>query len=119
MVFPWGVYTNGAVELGVVLNSRAFWVWSTVLTLILVILWIANAFASIVGVSNGKLLELDRGWRAMYYMHSAEEEKEAAGQDHQQSDGGGQVNGHHRGSGGPASLARRNGNGSDLRQRDR
>jgi len=30
MVFPWGVYTNAAVQLGVVLNSRAFWVWQTV-----------------------------------------------------------------------------------------
>ncbi|KAK3679664.1 Plasma membrane sulfite pump involved in sulfite metabolism [Recurvomyces mirabilis] len=77
LVFPWGVYTNAAVQLGVVLNSRAFWVWSTVLALILVILWLGNAFASCFGVVTGKVLGLDKGWGGKYYTSSAEEEKEA------------------------------------------
>lgn len=73
MVFPWGVFTNGAVELGVVLNSRTFNIWSTILTVLLVMIWLANAGGTLVGVFNGKLLNLDRGWRAQYF-----EKKEAA-----------------------------------------
>ena len=70
------MYTNGAIQLGVVLNSRAFWVWSTTLTLLLVILWLLNAAASLLGVANGQLLDLNRGWGAKYYTQSAEEEKQ-------------------------------------------
>lgn len=120
MVFPWGVYTNAAVELGVVLDSRAFWVWSTVLTLMLVILWLANAFASVYGSANGKLLELPRGWGATYYSSGAEDEKGAAqagnGDQSGRSDGkrneeeGGLSNGTNGSSGGTDGT---------LRQRDR
>lgn len=64
------------MQLGnVVLNSQAFNIWSTILTVILVILWLALFFATATGVVNGKLLELDRGWRANYYKSSAEIEK--------------------------------------------
>lgn len=127
MVFPWGVYTNGAVELGVILNSRAFWVWSTVLLLLLLVLWLANVFASIVGVANGKLLELDRGWGGTYYSHNVEEEKEGEGEGRQQQqpNGGGQPEGQKVGDL-PQDLLQQNGNGSHyagltsgLRQRDR
>ncbi|KAK5130042.1 hypothetical protein LTR08_002516 [Meristemomyces frigidus] len=86
LVFPWGVYTNAAVQLGnVVLNSRAFWVWSTILTLLLVIIWLANLFAMVVGTFNGTLLELDRGWKAEYYESGAEHEKRESQQSQQQN----------------------------------
>lgn len=81
IVFPWGVYTNGAVQLGVVLNSRAFWVWQTVLLLLLICIWLANVAATFIGVLNGHVLNLDRGWNGKYYSSSAEEEKEWYGQD--------------------------------------
>lgn len=116
MVFPWGVYTNGAVELGVVLNSRAFWVWSTVLLLLMLVLWFGNALATIIGVANGKLVNLDRGWKGTYYSHSAEEEKESSGGDKKQPSNAGQAN----------VLQQQNGSQGDggreangLRQRDR
>jgi hypothetical protein len=51
-----------------------------------VILWLAVFFATVVGVLNGKLLSLDRGWRAAYYESSAESEKEQ--QEKQQHDSG-------------------------------
>lgn len=76
MVFPWGVFTNAAVQLGVVLHSRAFWIWSAILTVILVIIWLANSLATVVGVCNGKVLGLDRGWRAEYCVELEEEDKD-------------------------------------------
>lgn len=39
-------------------------------------LWLAVFFATVVGVLNGKMLGLDRGWRAVYHESSAESEKE-------------------------------------------
>lgn len=75
------------MQLGnVVLNSQAFNIWSTILTVILVIFWLALFFATAIGVVNGKLLELDRGWRASYYKSSAEIEKHQ--QETTQHDGG-------------------------------
>ncbi|KAL0934816.1 malic acid transport [Colletotrichum truncatum] len=47
LVFPWGVYTNAAVQLGKILDSRAFKVWSTCLALVLVIIWIFNVTMTI------------------------------------------------------------------------
>ena len=114
------MYTNGAIQLGLVLNSRAFWVWSTVLTLLLVIIWLMNAFASILGIANGKLLGLDRGWRATYYTHSAEEEKQEQGQDESQEreDGSGNEGSEGQGSN-DAEWKGVNGNSGSMRQRDR
>lgn len=40
------------------------------------ILWLAVFLATVVGVLNGKMLGLDRGWRAVYHESSAESEKE-------------------------------------------
>jgi hypothetical protein len=61
------------------------------LTILLVILYLAVFFATLVGVFNGKLMSLDRGWRAVYYESSAESEKEQqekqqqeSGQDHEE-----------------------------------
>lgn len=61
-----GVYTNAAIEFGISLPSKAFNIWSTVLTTLLVILWLLNMGASITGLLSGKLLGLGRGWRATY-----------------------------------------------------
>ena len=69
-----GVYTVGAIELGVVLESRAFRVWSTVLALLLVLLWLANAVSTLLGVVKGQVLGLDRGWRATYPLERSHEQ---------------------------------------------
>ena len=61
-----GVYANAAIEFGTVLPSRAFDVWSTVLVVLLIILWLLNTAASITGVANGKVLGLKQGWRGRY-----------------------------------------------------
>ncbi|CAK4017508.1 voltage-dependent anion channel [Lecanosticta acicola] len=75
LVFPWGVYTNAAVELGMILDSVAFNVWSTVLTVLLVLLWLVNAAATIAGLLNGKLLGLEKGWRGVYLDEVKEDEE--------------------------------------------
>ena len=61
------MYTNAAVELGRLLDSEAFKVWSTVLALLLVIIWLVNTIFTIQGVITGKLLGLNRGWRRVVY----------------------------------------------------
>ncbi|KAF6814682.1 malic acid transport [Colletotrichum sojae] len=47
LVFPWGVYTNAAIQLGKLLDSRAFKVWSTCLAAMLVVIWLANVFMTL------------------------------------------------------------------------
>ncbi|KAI9880621.1 MAG: hypothetical protein M1830_001972 [Pleopsidium flavum] len=59
LVFPWGVYTNAAVQLGKLMDSAAFKVWSTVLTVLLVIIWVVNATLTAKGALSGKLLGLN------------------------------------------------------------
>ena len=93
IIFPWGVYTNAAVQLGVVLNSIAFWYVSTILAVFLVIFWLANAGASVLGIANGKVLGLDKGWRGTYWSSSAEQEKEAAESGGQSAVNGSAANG--------------------------
>ena len=51
-----GVYTNAAVQLGKLLDSPAFRVWSTVLAIMLVIIWLACAAFTLKGVFLGTLL---------------------------------------------------------------
>ncbi|KAL7807171.1 voltage-dependent anion channel [Trichoderma aethiopicum] len=63
IVFPWGVYTNAAVQLGKLLDSRAFKVWSTALAIMLVIAWLWNMAMSLRGVVRGSMLGLDHGWK--------------------------------------------------------
>lgn len=63
LVFPWGVYTNCAVELGKTLDSPAFAVWSTALLLMLVIIAIVLILFTIKGIITGKILGLENGWR--------------------------------------------------------
>ncbi|PYI03177.1 hypothetical protein BO78DRAFT_432351 [Aspergillus sclerotiicarbonarius CBS 121057] len=67
LVFPWGVYTNAAVELGKAMDSSAFKVWSTVLLLLLLIIWIVNHILTIKGLITGRILSLQYGWRVGHY----------------------------------------------------
>lgn len=57
------MYTNAAVQLGKLLDSAAFKVWSTALAIILVIIWLLNMFMTIKGVISGSLLGMDKGWK--------------------------------------------------------
>ncbi|KAJ5982329.1 hypothetical protein N7451_012429 [Penicillium sp. IBT 35674x] len=63
VVFPWGVYTNAAVELGKIMDSPAFKVWSTALLLILLMITVVNHIFTVKGLISGKLLGLKHGWR--------------------------------------------------------
>jgi hypothetical protein len=55
-----GVYTNAAVQLGKLLDSAAFKVWSTVLAVLLVVVWLWNVFQTIWGLYDGSLIGKDR-----------------------------------------------------------
>ncbi|KAF7183746.1 hypothetical protein CNMCM7691_004096 [Aspergillus felis] len=68
-----GVYTNCAVQLGNIMASPAFDVWSTALLLMLVIIAIVNTLFTIKGIFTGKVLGLEHGWRKQAY----QEDKEA------------------------------------------
>ncbi|KAL4924254.1 putative malic acid transport protein [Aspergillus undulatus] len=63
LIFPWGVYTNGAVQLGKLMDSPAFDVWSTALLLMLVVMWIVVNVLTLKGIATGKILGLENGWR--------------------------------------------------------
>ncbi|KAJ5488785.1 hypothetical protein N7539_003675 [Penicillium diatomitis] len=58
LVFPIGVYTNAAVQLGSIMDSTAFKVSSTMLTILLLIVWIVNHIFTIKNLFGGKLLGL-------------------------------------------------------------
>jgi len=58
-----GVYTNAAVQLGKLLDSPAFRVWSTVLAIMLVIIWLACAAFTLKGVFLGTLLGHQKVWK--------------------------------------------------------
>ncbi|KAL4781119.1 voltage-dependent anion channel [Aspergillus varians] len=63
LIFPWGVYTNAAVELGKLMDSPAFNVWSTALLLMLLVLWaVVNAF-TLKGIVTGRIFGLEEGWK--------------------------------------------------------
>jgi len=63
LVFPWGVYINGAIHIGKLLDSDAFRIWAAILTISLTILWLLCTAFTIKGVINGSLLGLEHGWR--------------------------------------------------------
>lgn len=67
-----GVYTNGAVQLGKIMDSPAFKVWSTALLLILLVLWFMNQIFTVKGIITGVALGLDHGWRWRYLPESAD-----------------------------------------------
>ncbi|KAJ5774148.1 C4-dicarboxylate transporter/malic acid transport protein [Penicillium paradoxum] len=63
VVFPWGVFTNAAVEFGKIMDSAAFAVVSTALLLLLLVIWITIQILTLKGIFTGRLLGLDHGWR--------------------------------------------------------
>ncbi|KFY39510.1 hypothetical protein V494_03943 [Pseudogymnoascus sp. VKM F-4513 (FW-928)] len=67
LVFPWGVYTNACVQLGKLLDSPAFSVWSAILAITLVIIWIVNMVLTTKGLITGKLVGLEHGWGGEAY----------------------------------------------------
>ncbi|KAL4806053.1 voltage-dependent anion channel [Aspergillus unguis] len=69
LIFPWGVYTNAAVQLGTLMDSPAFYVWSTALLLMLLILWIINSIFTIKGIITGTIFSLEKGWRVPKTKH--------------------------------------------------
>lgn len=56
LLFPWGTYTNSAIQLGKILGSPAFRVFSIILTVCLVIFALVNMAFTVRGVWNGSLL---------------------------------------------------------------
>ncbi|KFY49100.1 hypothetical protein V495_00748 [Pseudogymnoascus sp. VKM F-4514 (FW-929)] len=67
LVFPWGVYTNACIELGKLLDSPAFSVWSAALTVTLVVIWIVNMVLTVKGLITGKVVGLEHGWDGEAY----------------------------------------------------
>ncbi|KAJ5675951.1 hypothetical protein N7462_008848 [Penicillium macrosclerotiorum] len=63
LIFPWGVFTNAAVEFGKIMDSPAFAVVSTGLLLILLLLWLVVQGLTIKGIITGRIFGLDRGWK--------------------------------------------------------
>lgn len=55
------------MELGKLLDSDAFKVWSTALTIILVIIWLVLMALTIWGIFTGSLLGLEHGWKRSAY----------------------------------------------------
>ncbi|TLD16745.1 uncharacterized protein PgNI_01173 [Pyricularia grisea] len=56
LVFPWGTYTNAAIQLGKILGSPAFRIFSTILTFCLFIITLINLMFTVWGLWNGSLL---------------------------------------------------------------
>ena len=61
------MYTNGAVQLGKIMDSPAFKVWSTALLLLLLVICIIVHIFTIKGLLTGRILGLAHGWRADAY----------------------------------------------------
>ncbi|KAJ5960125.1 C4-dicarboxylate transporter/malic acid transport protein [Penicillium vulpinum] len=66
VVFPWGTFTNAAVEFGKLMKSPAFDVFSTALLLLLVIIWLIIQILTVKGIVTGRIFGLDHGWRKRY-----------------------------------------------------
>ncbi|KAJ5923438.1 C4-dicarboxylate transporter/malic acid transport protein [Penicillium verhagenii] len=62
IIFPWGVFTNAAVELGKIMDSPAFAVVSTGLLLIMLVMWIVNQVLTLRGILTGRILGVEH-WR--------------------------------------------------------
>ncbi|KAJ5681983.1 C4-dicarboxylate transporter/malic acid transport protein [Penicillium maclennaniae] len=63
LIFPWGVFTNAAVEFGKIMGSPAFAVMSTALLLILLVMWFTVQVLTVKGVFTGRILGLEHGWK--------------------------------------------------------
>ncbi|KAJ5039649.1 hypothetical protein NUH16_009435 [Penicillium rubens] len=66
VVFPWGTFTNAAVEFGRIMDSPAFDVFSTALLLLLVLMWVVIQIFTLKGIVTGRVFGLDHGWRKRY-----------------------------------------------------
>ncbi|KAJ5615885.1 hypothetical protein N7537_000999 [Penicillium hordei] len=66
VVFPWGTFTNAAVEFGRLMDSPAFNVFSTALLLLLVLMWVIIQILTLKGIVTGRVLGLDHGWKKRY-----------------------------------------------------
>ncbi|KAJ5579740.1 uncharacterized protein N7459_005725 [Penicillium hispanicum] len=62
LIFPWGVFTNAAVEFGKIMASPAFAVVSTALLVVLVLMWAVNQILTVKGIITGRILGLECGW---------------------------------------------------------
>ena len=63
-IYTQGVFANATIELGTLFNSSVFSIGSTILALLLVILWLANILATVMGLLSGRVLSLPSGWRS-------------------------------------------------------
>ncbi|KAJ5954797.1 hypothetical protein N7501_009076, partial [Penicillium viridicatum] len=66
VVFPWGTFTNSAVEFGRLMDSPVFDVFSTALLLLLVLMWVIIQLLTLKGIVTGRVLGLDHGWGKPY-----------------------------------------------------
>lgn len=71
-----GVYTNGAVQLGKIMDSAAFKVWSTALLILLLVMWFVIQIFTVKGIITGEILGLSRGWRWKYLTEPGDEDGE-------------------------------------------
>ncbi|KAK2767763.1 hypothetical protein FQN54_003922 [Arachnomyces sp. PD_36] len=116
IVFPLGVFINGAVNLGKILDSPTFDVLSTAFFLILLVIWIFLQILTVKGIWTGKLLGLDKGWRNGRYR------REDEGEVYHEVKGKGKENGKENGDGGgrstnDADLVEKGEGGSEPRRR--
>jgi hypothetical protein len=72
-----GVYTNACIQLGKLLGSRAFNVISTILAVVLVIIWLVNMGFTIQGILRGTLFGLESGWKVPQVGIDDAQEKDA------------------------------------------
>lgn len=62
------------------MDSPAFKIWSTVLALMLVIIWLSCMSLTIVGVASGVLLGHPHGWKKRHRLDSQEITSSSAGE---------------------------------------
>ncbi|KAH7029519.1 voltage-dependent anion channel [Microdochium trichocladiopsis] len=79
LVFPWGVYTNGAIQIGKILDSTVFRVWSAILTILMAIVWLVCTALTIRGCITGSLFGLEHGWRNRRDVFSGTSDEERGG----------------------------------------
>ncbi|KAF3189560.1 hypothetical protein TWF788_010635 [Orbilia oligospora] len=65
VVFPWGVFTMSAIQFGkpTSLDSEAWAVWSTILAIVMFIIWLSFTVCTWRGIVTGELLGV-RSWKA-------------------------------------------------------
>lgn len=69
-----GVFTNAALQFAKIMDSPAFAVVSTALTLILLVMWITVQAFTIKGIITGRVLGLEEGWKRRGLTHRGSSE---------------------------------------------